>query len=83
MQVSRRANPSSPAIHVGQLIRTREATKVRSHMMTLRGAPAYLHSDNGCEFATTAVMRGLRDQQVGPAFSARSALAKRLLQKFP
>lgn len=58
------------AIHVGQSIRAREVTQVLSHVMVLRGAPAYLRSDNGSEFTATAVMAWLRDQHIGPAFIA-------------
>src|SRR5690606_17305406 len=58
------------AIHIGQSIRAREVTQVLSQVMTRRGAPAYLRSDNGSEFTATAVMVWLRDQRVGPAFIA-------------
>jgi putative transposase len=58
------------AIHISQSIRAREVTQVLAQVMTRRGAPAYLRSDNGSEFTATAVMAWLRDQQVGPAFIA-------------
>jgi transposase InsO family protein len=43
-------------------------TQGLAQVLTRRGAPAYLRSDNGSEFTATAVMAGLRDQPVGPAF---------------
>jgi putative transposase len=43
-------------------------TQVLAQVMTLRGAPAFLRSDNGSEFTATTVMAWLHDQQVGPAF---------------
>jgi putative transposase len=38
--------------------------------LTLRlyGKPAFIRSDNGAEFTATAVMKWLRDQNVGPAY---------------
>jgi transposase InsO family protein len=32
--------------------------------------PQFIHSDNGAEFTASAVMRWLRDQNIGPAFIA-------------
>ncbi len=56
------------AIHVGQSIRAQHVTRVLAQVMSLRGAPTFLRSDNGSEFTATAVMAWLHDQQVGPAF---------------
>jgi transposase InsO family protein len=36
--------------------------------MRLYGKPAYIRSGNGAEFTATAMMRWLRDQNVGPAY---------------
>jgi transposase InsO family protein len=58
------------AIHVGQSIRSAEVVTVLSAVIARRSPPAYLRSDNGSEFTATAVMRWLRDQQVGPTFIA-------------
>jgi putative transposase len=58
------------AIHVGQSIRATDVVRVLAELMTRRGAPTFLRSDNGSEFTATRVMRWLRDQQVGPAFIA-------------
>jgi putative transposase len=58
------------AIHVGQSIRAQPVTRVLADVIATRGAPAFVHSDNGSEVTATAVMAWLRDQQVGPAFIA-------------
>ena len=36
--------------------------------MRLHGKPTNIRWDNGAEFTVTAVMRWLRDQNVGPVF---------------
>ena len=38
--------------------------------MRIYGKPAFIRSDHGAEFTAAAVMRWLRDQQVGPVFIA-------------
>jgi transposase InsO family protein len=38
--------------------------------MRIYGKPQHIPSDNGAEFTAGAVMRWLRDQNVGPAFIA-------------
>lgn len=39
-----------------------------SRLMRLYGKPAFIRFDNGAEFTATAVMKRLRDQNVGPAY---------------
>lgn len=41
-----------------------------SRLMKLYGKPQFIRSDNGAEFTAAAVMRWLRDQNIGPAFIA-------------
>lgn len=56
------------AIEVGRWMRSQDVILTLSRLMKLHGKPAYIRSDNGAEFTATAVMRWLRDQNVGPAF---------------
>ncbi len=56
------------AIEVGRWMRSQDVILTLSRLMKLYGKPAYIRSDNGAEFTATAVMRWLRDQNVGPAF---------------
>jgi len=56
------------AIEVGRSLRGQDVILTLSRLMRLYGKPAYLRSDNGAEFTATAVMRWLRDQNVGPAY---------------
>ena len=58
------------AIEVGRWIRSQDVILTLSRLMKLYGKPQYLRSDNGAEFTAGAVMRWLRDQNVGPAFIA-------------
>ena len=58
------------AIEVGRWIRSQDVNLTLSPLMKLYGKPQYLRSDNGAEFTAGAVMRWLRDQNVGPAFIA-------------
>ncbi len=58
------------AIQVGQSIRAPQVIQVLAQVMSTRGAPAYLRSDNGSEFTAKAVQRWLREPQIGPAFIA-------------
>jgi transposase InsO family protein len=56
------------AIEVGRWMRSQDVILTLSRLMKLYGNPAYIRSDNGAEFTATAVMRWIRDQNVGPAF---------------
>jgi putative transposase len=56
------------AIEVARSITSRDVILTLSRLMRLHGKPQYIRSDNGAEFTASAVMRWLRDQQIGPAF---------------
>lgn len=58
------------AIEVGRSIRSQDVILTLSRLMKLYGKPQYIRSDNGAEFTAGAVMRWLRDQNIGPAFIA-------------
>ena len=58
------------AIEVGRWMRSQDVILTLSRLMRLYGKPQYIRSDNGAEFTAGAVMRWLRDQNVGPAFIA-------------
>jgi len=57
-------------IEVARWIRSQDVILTLSRLMKLYGKPQYIRSDNGAEFTAGAVMRWLRDQNVGPAFIA-------------
>lgn len=56
------------AIEVGRSIRGQDVILTLSRLMRLYGKPTYIRSDNGAEFTATAVMRWLRDHNVGPVY---------------
>jgi putative transposase len=58
------------AIEVHRWIRSQDVILTLSRLMRLYGKPQYLRSDHGAEFTAAAVMRWLRDQNVGPVFIA-------------
>jgi len=58
----------SLAIEVGRYMRAQDVILTLSRLMRLYGKPQYIRSDNGAEFTATAVMKWLRDANVGPAF---------------
>ncbi len=58
------------AIEVGRSFTSQDVIAVLSRLMRSHGKPQYIRSDNGAEFTATAVMRWLRDEQVGPVFIA-------------
>jgi transposase InsO family protein len=58
------------AIEVGRWIRSQDVILTLSRLMKLYGKPQFIRSDNGAEFTAGAVMRWLRDQNIGPAFIA-------------
>jgi putative transposase len=63
-------------IEVARSIRSQDVILTLSRLMRLYGKPAYIRSDNGAEFTASAVMRWLRDQNVGPAFIAPGSPSK-------
>lgn len=58
------------AIEVGRWMQSQDVILTLFRLTKLYGKPAYIRSGNGAEFTATAVMRWLRDQNVGPAFIA-------------
>lgn len=56
------------AIEVARSLTSRDVILTLSRLMRLYGKPRFIRSDNGAEFTAAAVMRWLREQQVGPAF---------------
>ncbi len=60
----------SLAIDVAGSIRSTRLIEVLSRMISLRGAPKYLRSDNGPEFVSTAVLRWLTTNGIDTIFIA-------------
>lgn len=58
------------AIEVGRWMRSQDVILTISRLMKLYGKPEFIRSDNGAEFTAKAVMKWLRDQNVGPAYIA-------------
>jgi transposase InsO family protein len=56
------------AIEIGKSLRNQDVILTLSRLMRIYGKPAFIRSDNGGEFTATAVMKWLRDQNVGPAY---------------
>jgi putative transposase len=56
------------AIEVGKSLRNQDVILTLSRLMRLYGKPSFIRSDNGAEFSATAVMKWLRDQNVGPVY---------------
>jgi transposase InsO family protein len=56
------------ANEVGRWMRSQDVILPLFRRIKLYGKPAYIRSDNGAAFTATAVMRWLRDQNVGHAF---------------
>ena len=55
-------------IEVGRHVTGRNVVQVLEELFMIRGRPRYLRSDNGPQFASKAVKRWLRDQEVGTLF---------------
>jgi len=55
------------AIDVAGSIRSGRVIEVLSQMLSVRGAPRYLRSDNGPEFVSTALLRWARDEGIDMA----------------
>jgi putative transposase len=55
------------AIDVGGSIRSGRVIEVLSKLVSLRGAPGYLRSDNGSEFISRAILRWLADEKIETA----------------
>ncbi len=49
-------------------LRSQDVIQTLSRLMRLYGKPAYMHSDSGAEVTATAVIKWLRDANIGPAF---------------
>jgi putative transposase len=58
------------AIEVAGSIRSRRVLEVLAKLVSVRGAPRYLRSDNGPEFVATAVLRWLTDSGIDTAYIA-------------
>jgi putative transposase len=58
------------AIEVERWMRSQNVILTRSRLMKLYGKPQFIRSDNGAECMGKAVMKWLRDQNVGPAYIA-------------
>jgi len=56
-----------PAIDVGGSIRSSRVIEVLSKLVSERGAPRYLRSDNGSEFISRAILRWLADERIETA----------------
>jgi putative transposase len=69
------------AIDVGARIRSARVIKILSRLVSERGAPAFLRSDNGPEFVSRALLKWITDQGIStalidPASHGRMASAK-------
>jgi putative transposase len=60
----------SLAIEVAGSTRSRRVLEVLAKLVSVRGAPRYLRSDNGPEFVATAVLRWLTDSGIDTAYIA-------------
>ena len=60
----------SLAIEVAGSIRSRRVLEVLAKLVSVRGAPRYLRSDNGPEFVATAVLRWLTESGIDTAYIA-------------
>jgi putative transposase len=58
------------AIEVDGSIRSRRVIDVLARLVSMRGAPRYLRSDNGPEFVSMAILRWLADEEIETAYSA-------------
>ena len=56
------------AIEVARSLTSRDVVLTLARLMRLYGKPQFIRSDQGAEFTAGAVMRWLRDQQIGPHF---------------
>jgi putative transposase len=55
-------------IDVAGSIRSGRVIEVLARLVSVRGAPKYLRSDNGPEFVSRAVLRWLNEAQIGTAY---------------
>ncbi len=56
------------AIEVARSMSSMTVIQTLARLMRLHGKPSFIRSDQGAEFTAGAVMRWLRDQNVGPMF---------------
>jgi len=57
------------AIDVAGGIRSKRVIEVLSQLVSVRGAPRYLRSDNGPEFVSAAILQWISDANIGSALS--------------
>ena len=57
------------AIRVGRSLRSQDAINVLSQLVSARGAPAFLRSDNGPEFIAQALRDWLVEENIATAYS--------------
>jgi len=55
------------AIDVGGSIRSGRVIEVLSKLVSVRGAPRYLRSDNGSEFVSRKILRWIEDEKIETA----------------
>jgi putative transposase len=55
------------AIDAAGSIRSGRVIELLAKLVSLRGAPSYIRSDNGPEFVSRAILRWLRDEQIETA----------------
>ena len=60
----------SLAIKVAGSIRSKHVIEVLGRLVSVRGAPKYIRSDNGPEFVSLAILRWLADQNIDTAHIA-------------
>jgi putative transposase len=58
------------AIEVAGSIRSKHVIEVLTRLISLRGAPQHLRSDNGPEFVSMAILRWLANQEIETAYIA-------------
>jgi Integrase core domain len=61
------------AIDVGGSIRSQRVIEVLSKLVSLRGSPRYLRSDNGPEFVSRAILRNTRHSRSAASLANRRA----------
>jgi putative transposase len=66
----------SLAIDVAGGIRSARVIEVLAQLVSVRGAPAFIRSDNGPEFVSAAILRGLTENGIHTAHTAHIAPGK-------
>jgi hypothetical protein len=70
LDFERLSERESLAIDVAGNLRSRRVIEVLAKLVSVRGAPRYMRSDNGPEFVATAVLRWLTDEGIETAHIA-------------